>query len=134
MRPIPLRDAESWGVIHWARPLISILIDGAASVTEYQVRQVAAGWGESFRYIRLQEHFDKLPDDATRLSSAFDDASFNNVSNLLIAARELMGAQRKSSSRDPRVDLGALQRERRARLDEIVAELARPRTPFAALR
>ena len=41
-----------WGVAHWARPLVSILIDGSVGVADYQCRQILGD-----QYFRLNPQF-----------------------------------------------------------------------------
>jgi len=39
-RPIPYNDAKDWGLVHWARPILNVLMDGNADTTCYQLDQV----------------------------------------------------------------------------------------------
>lgn len=39
-RDIPLRDAENWGLIEWARPILSVLMDGSCDTVTYQLKQI----------------------------------------------------------------------------------------------
>ena len=39
-RPIPYNQAKDWGLVHWARPILNVLMDGNADTTCYQLDQV----------------------------------------------------------------------------------------------
>ena len=41
-----------WGIAHWARPLVSILIEGSVGIADYQCRQILGD-----RYFRLNGQF-----------------------------------------------------------------------------
>src|SRR3954451_12307281 len=64
----PIRGAEGWGQLEWARPIIDAVFDGVADTVDYQVSTLLPAGA----YVRLQ----------TRLrdaSGALDDASPANL-------------------------------------------------------
>ncbi len=72
-RPIPLRQAQEWGALEWAVPIIDVLFDGNTDSVDYIARQLV-GPG----YFRLQ----------TDLLAQLDD--LDDVSAVNIAALESM--------------------------------------------
>lgn len=74
-RPILYDEARSWGLIEWARPVLSVIMDGMSDAVDYQLRQIL---GENF--FRFQ----------TRLLTASDDMDNASASNLM-ALREEAG-------------------------------------------
>ncbi|WP_414548088.1 patatin-like phospholipase family protein [Anabaena sp. CCY 0017] len=79
-RIIPFEKAEGWGLIQWAQPLIGVLLDASSIVHEYITNKIIDD-----RVLRLQF---KLDGDLTdkRLSDDIDDASQENIDNLIEAA------------------------------------------------
>ena len=77
-RRIEHDDARSWGQLEWARPLISVVFDGAADAVEASLEAIA---GE--RHHRFQV-------ELTRASDDLDDASADNLALLQDHARELI--------------------------------------------
>ncbi len=78
-RPIPLADAEGWGILGWARPLLQIVFDGVSLTIDFQLEQLL-GPG---RYHRLQTPLDQASDD-------LDDASPENIHALKLTAERLI--------------------------------------------
>jgi len=78
-RPIAHRDAASWGLVQWARPIIDAVFDGVSDTVEYQLRQLMPDGS----VVRLQTELDKASD-------ALDDASARNLALLEEQARELI--------------------------------------------
>jgi len=75
----PIRGAEGWGQLEWARPIIDVVFDGVADTVDYQVSTLLPAGA----YVRLQ----------TRLrdaSGALDDASAANLRALQGEARRLI--------------------------------------------
>jgi patatin-like phospholipase/acyl hydrolase len=72
-RPIPLRQAQEWGALEWAVPIIDVLFDGNTDSVDYITRQLV-GPG----YFRLQAD----------LLAQLDD--LDDVSSVNIAALETM--------------------------------------------
>ena len=82
--PVPFARARGWGLAHWARPILEVVLDGAAKAVEYQmVRLCRHGDGSNPRYHRLQSN---LP----TADHALDDASEENVQRLLADADTML--------------------------------------------
>ena len=74
-RPIPYNDAKNWGLVHWARPILNILMDGNADTTCYQLDQVL---GDS--HYRFDISLGENPkQDPNAVNEDFDDASPDNI-------------------------------------------------------
>lgn len=69
-RPIPEREATTWGALEWAIPIIDVLFDGSADSVDYIARQIL---GEA-HYFRMQ----------APLLRGYDD--FDNVDRTNLAA------------------------------------------------
>jgi uncharacterized protein len=78
VKPIPYEQAMSWGLANWARPILSVVLDGVSDVVDYQLDQLL---GE--RHIRLQA-------DLADASEMFDDVTEENMQRLLERAMELV--------------------------------------------
>lgn len=59
--------AKNWGKIKWARPVISVMIDGVADAVDYQLRQMLPTEGPNARYYRFNTD---LPSKLGRLDAA----------------------------------------------------------------
>ena len=79
-RIIPFQEAQSWGLIQWARPIVSVLFDASSDIYEYISKQIV-----NDRLLRLQFNLDKYL-TGKPLSDDLDDASEENINNLLEAA------------------------------------------------
>ena len=75
-RPIDLDDAQEWGALEWAIPIIDVLFDGAADATEYIAKHLL----HEHRYFRLQCPLHEAYDD-------MDNADASNLNNLKSVAR-----------------------------------------------
>jgi len=81
-RPIGIDQAQEWGPLEWALPIIGTLFDGASDAADYIVRQILEG----DRYFRFQAPLDPALDD-------LDGASQDNLRALAdLAAAYLAGA------------------------------------------
>jgi uncharacterized protein len=67
-RPISIREAQEWGTLEWAQPLIGVLFDGSADSVHYIAKQLLA----NDRYFRFQ----------TPLATAYDDIDNADATNL----------------------------------------------------
>ncbi|MBE9004333.1 patatin-like phospholipase family protein [Fortiea sp. LEGE XX443] len=81
-RIIPFEQAESWGLIQWAQPLIGILFDASSGVHEYITKQII----QDHQILRLQFKLDREL-IGQRLSDDIDDVSPENIQNLMEAAK-----------------------------------------------
>jgi patatin-like phospholipase/acyl hydrolase len=70
IRPVHYDDARGWGQLGWARPLVGIMLSGAAETVDYQLEHLLSN-----RYVRLQQPLHNASDD-------LDDASAKNLRNL----------------------------------------------------
>jgi hypothetical protein len=82
-RRIPYDEAKDWGLINWARPILSIISDGVNGAVAYQLKQ---NLGDNF--IRLQTPLKGASDD-------IDDTSEKNIEGLKQGAKRLL-ADRKA--------------------------------------
>ncbi|MGB3653843.1 MAG: patatin-like phospholipase family protein [Rivularia sp. (in: cyanobacteria)] len=79
-RIIPFQKVQGWGLIEWARPIVSVLFDASSDIYEYISKQIVHD-----RLLRLQFNLDKYL-TGKPLSDDLDDASEENINNLLEAA------------------------------------------------
>jgi hypothetical protein len=78
-REIPLESAKEWGAAQWALPVIDVIFDASSDINDYIGRQIVE------RYLRLQFKLDRSW-TGKRLSDDMDDASQENIRNLIEAA------------------------------------------------
>ena len=83
--PVGADSADGWGVVRWARPILEVVLDGAAKAVEYQMNQLARSAARPIDYHRLQS---SLP----TASHALDDASQRNRGALLADANTLIAS------------------------------------------
>lgn len=81
--PLPADRANGWGLEQWARPILEVVLDGAAKAVEYQLEQISGLAGDKLECYRLQS---SLP----TASHAMDDASDGNRQALLNDANTLI--------------------------------------------
>jgi hypothetical protein len=74
-RPIPYNQAKDWGLVHWARPILNVLMDGNADTTCYQLDQVLGKSHYRFE-ISLGQDTKQDPD---AVNEDFDNASPDNI-------------------------------------------------------
>jgi len=87
-RPIPYNQAKDWGLVHWARPILNVLMDGNADTTCYQLDQVL---GESFYRFDISLGQDPKQ-DPDAVNEDFDDASPDNIRRIETKAQTLAQA------------------------------------------
>jgi patatin-like phospholipase/acyl hydrolase len=80
-RPLKYEDIKSWGEARWVQPLIGVMMDGVSAATDYHLAQILGG----SNYFRLQTTLDVANDE-------MDDASGDNIQNLLLQADRLIEA------------------------------------------
>ena len=83
-RIIPYEKARTWGLFEWARPIVGVLFDASSDIYEYISKQIAHE-----QLVRLQFKLDKHL-TGKPLSDDLDDATEENISNLLEAADAYM--------------------------------------------
>lgn len=79
-RKIPYDDAKDWGPLGWARPAISVMMDGMSDSADYHARQLLADSTdpENQQYFRFD----------IRLEDALDDLDAAHRANLIALSRE----------------------------------------------
>lgn len=82
-RRIPYDEAQHWGLIHWARPLLSVVFDGVSGTVEYQLCQILNEENNLKKYYRFQTKLEKGNDD-------LDDASGTNIHVLKLKAEDMI--------------------------------------------
>ncbi len=102
-RPIPYDEARDWGLIGWARPILSVIFDGVSDTVDYQlIQQFPRG------YHRFQT------DLSAGVNDDMDDAGPDNLRRLQAKAETLIQTRREDLRRlarqlrrapDPRPEL-----------------------------
>lgn len=82
-RPIPYSDARDWGLLEWAAPVLSVMMDGMVDAVDYQLRTILEN-----RYFRFQGRLETANDD-------MDDVTRRNIAALRFEAGRIMVAQRR---------------------------------------
>jgi patatin-like phospholipase/acyl hydrolase len=80
-RPLNIEEVRSWGLAHWARPLVSLVMDGASRATDLHLRSLLG----PERYFRLDPSLDGC-------SHHLDDASRENLDALESAGKSLIAS------------------------------------------
>ncbi len=78
--PISYRKAKHWGLVCWARPLLSVMMDGSSAAIDYQLDELLGPDEGHFRFQTVLRH----------ASDSLDDASPENIANLQRVARGLI--------------------------------------------
>lgn len=71
-RPISIEDAQEWGALEWAIPIVDVLFDGSADAADYISRQLI----RSANYFRFQTVLHEAYDD-------MDNADRTNIEALM---------------------------------------------------
>lgn len=87
-RPIPLHEAQGWGLAGWARPILSVLMDGNTDTVSYELDQILGA-----RHFRFDISLGVTQDDRNAVNDDFDDASPANIAALKAKAQELVKKQ-----------------------------------------
>ncbi|MEZ5670712.1 MAG: patatin-like phospholipase family protein [Alphaproteobacteria bacterium] len=100
-RRIPYDDAKDWGAIGWIRPIISVMMDGAADAADYQLRQILpdSDAGQDQRYFRFDTDLDLALDD-------MDAANAGNIQALKDEAQQIVEKQGRELERLLRILCG----------------------------
>jgi patatin-like phospholipase/acyl hydrolase len=77
---ISFDQAKDWGLIHWARPLLGVMMDGSSTAIDYQLDELL-GFDED--HFRFQSVLDGVSD-------SLDDASAENIAGLRKVAETLI--------------------------------------------
>ncbi len=78
-RPYPHREVIDWGLAHWARVILHVVIDGASEMAHLQLRELL----HPSRYLRMQVELQRANDH-------LDDASDDNIDLLRSEAERLI--------------------------------------------
>ena len=92
LKSIDYEKARDWGLLYWARPIIDILFDGAASTVDYQLQTVLGGErneeGDGAKsYFRFDLDLKNGQGTTNKASYRLDDASDENIEALLEAGK-----------------------------------------------
>lgn len=82
-RRLSLDDAQGWGILEWAQPILGIAFDGVSSTVDYQLQMLLPQNGAGRRYYRLQTRLDEENDD-------LDDIRPENLRVLQILAESII--------------------------------------------
>jgi patatin-like phospholipase/acyl hydrolase len=80
--PISFKEAEHWGLVQWARPLLGVIMDGSSVAIDYQLDELL---GADDCHFRFQTVLDGVSD-------RLDDASPTNIEGLRALAEASINA------------------------------------------
>ena len=78
----PYSKAKNWGAVGWIKPVIDIMMAGAAEVTDYHLKKMFSAHGNIDNYIRLQ------PSSLGNADPEMDNASEENIQALIEVGKE----------------------------------------------
>ena len=96
-RPYEYATAKSWGKVSWVRPVIDIMMAGAAETTHYTVTRMFSAVNQPDQYSRIQ------PANLNDATPDMDDARTKNIKALLQVGIET--AEKCASELDRIVEL-----------------------------
>lgn len=76
-KPYQYDRAKDWGAVGWVRPVIDIMMSGAAEVTDYHMIKMFSARGNLDNYVRIQ------PTSLGNADPAMDNASTVNIDALI---------------------------------------------------
>ncbi|MEO8664005.1 MAG: CBASS cGAMP-activated phospholipase [Ignavibacteria bacterium] len=82
-RQITYDESRDWGVLEWARPLLSVVFDGVSGTVDYQLKQLLTDDKSLKHYYRFQTKLDIGNDN-------MDDASSTNLRALKIKGEDMV--------------------------------------------
>lgn len=87
-REIPYEKAKNWGALGWARPVISVMMDGQADSADFHLRQLLPDekMGPAQRYYRFDTELELALDD-------MDAANAGNIAALKAEAAQILQSQ-----------------------------------------
>jgi patatin-like phospholipase/acyl hydrolase len=71
-KTISFKQAEHWGLVQWARPLLGVIMDGSSAAIDYQLDELLGADVGHFRFQTVLEG----------VSDRLDDASTSNIEGL----------------------------------------------------
>lgn len=80
------RKVRHWGLLHWAIPILDILMDANEETVDYQMNKIFEGMNLRDNYIRIE----KREKNNTSGLPKMDDASLNSINRLIDIAKELI--------------------------------------------
>jgi len=80
--PYSYEKAKGWGEIGWVKPVIDIMMSGAAEVTNYHMIKMFSAQNHQANYVRIQ------PSSLGAANPQMDDASDQNIQALLQVGTE----------------------------------------------
>jgi patatin-like phospholipase/acyl hydrolase len=83
-KPYPYKKAKGWGSVGWIRPVIDIMMSGAAEVIDYQLNQIYQAIKKPEQYIRINYELPEL-----KVNSDMDDARKKNRDALAELGRDI---------------------------------------------
>ncbi len=89
-RCIPYNEAKDWGLMKWAKPILSTVFSGVSETVDFQLGQILT----DNRYYRMQASLAQLGSDA------MDDASKENIHELKILSLSLIDEWLKNGRLD----------------------------------
>ena len=87
-RRITHGEAKDWGILGWARPILSVMMDGTSDATHYHLDKLVPAMKGSQRYFRFDEPLEHGYDD-------LDDATDTNIAALKSHARSVLSRHKK---------------------------------------
>jgi hypothetical protein len=63
---LPYDKVKGWGVVNWARPILSVVFDGINDTIDYQLQQLLPAAPDGPRYFRLQTQLEPGIDNMDR--------------------------------------------------------------------
>lgn len=89
-RCIPYNEAKDWGLMKWAKPILSTVFSGVSETVDFQLGQILT----DNRYYRMQASLAQLGSDA------MDDASQENIHELKLLSLSLIDEWLKNGRLD----------------------------------
>jgi patatin-like phospholipase/acyl hydrolase len=77
VKPYPYKDAKDWGAIGWVKPVLDIMMSGAAEVTDFHMQKMFSAHGNEANYVRIQ------PTSLGDAKPEMDNASKGNIEALV---------------------------------------------------
>lgn len=91
-KPLDYKKAKNWGVSGWAVPLLSVTYHGISSSVDYEMENLLPDIQNNDYYYRLQPKLNKFND-------VMDDASEDNIRNLILLSEELIRKENTTISK-----------------------------------
>jgi len=75
--PYKYQKAKNWGGVGWIKPIIDIMMAGAAETTDYHLQKMFSAVKREKQYLRIQ------PQDFRNANQEMDDATTENINALI---------------------------------------------------